>query len=268
MRLMTTFEDVYRGHLSSAPSPEVAFERLVLKLLRTAPAFRKRFANVLVPVVTDAYPRTEVGDRRGHLASSVDIVAQRHDGMVVAIDCKLASPRPTTDSFIRATENQGFAERVLFTATDIRHTVPFVEPPIEIVSPEVLDALDPPIDWDSLLADEDSTRSPMANTSPPRAAVAQARKHIRAAMDGIRDVTREMEERLDRHELGETEASELQLLRDFALPTLDDLNKRLDDLRTAEVRAWGDTLRRLATVLISPTAVDLLIRAAEALLGI
>ena len=269
---MTTFRDVYNSLIAPASdtpslSPQSVFERLIFKLLHTAPAFRERFSDVTLWA--------------GHLPADLDdpdftgptpdMLAERHDGGIVAVSCKLAITQASLEAFLRQTEGEGYAERLLFFTTSRGRVVaPVVDPPIELFDPEALDTLDPPVDWDSLLADEDLPPSPLVGVRPPRAAVAQARQHVQAAIDGIRDVTREMERQLDGQELREEQIAEhqvrLQLLRHLAIPTLEDLNARLDTLASSEARSWGQLLKRLATLVGNAVAATLLSRVAEALL--
>ena len=202
------------------------------------------------------------------------MVVELQDGGEAAIQCRLTPTREEVQSFLReAAHEPRYAECLVFTALDkekIGGVVLRQPKPIQVWDPGALDALDPPIDWDSLIDDEDLRSSAgLAGVRPPRAAVAEARGHIMNAIDGIRGVLQEMEGPLDRGELGEAETAEYRLLHDVVHPTLVDVNKRLDDMPAAEARAWGDVVRRFAAFLENPkfaSAVQIvLISAANAL---
>ena len=149
-------------------------------------------------------------------------------------------------------------------ADAVRTSLEGHQPPVEILDRDSLNAL--PIDWYSLLREEDRLISPPA--SPPRDSLEQVRQHIQLAITGIRDVAQEMEGRLDRGELNEAETYELQLLRELAIPTLEEVATQLDAPGAEEIRSWRNQLRRMASVVRNPVVIKLLIEAAEELLGL
>jgi hypothetical protein len=268
--LMSTFQDAYRHLLEPVPvepdppaTRSAVFRDLVFKLLTTTPTFRERFSDVAL------YAGYLSPD--GDLSSStIDMVAQSHGGGGAAIQCRLSPTREELQSFLReAAHEPRYTECLLFTAMD-REAIGPPPRPVQILDPRGLDALDPPIDWDSLVDDEElRRRSGLAGVRPPRAVVVEARQHIRDAIDGIRDVIREMETQLDSQEVAEAEVAEhqlrLDLLREVALSALEDLNKRLDVLRPTEARPWAEHLKRLAPLVEKPLVAQLVVRAGETL---
>ena len=268
---MSTFQDAYRHLLEPVPEePEppatrsAVFRDLIFKLLTTAPTFRERFSHV---ALNAGYLSLD-----GDLSpSKIDMVAQSHGGGGAAIQCRLSPTREELQSFLReAAHEPRYTACLLFTALD-REDISPPPRPVQILDPRALDALDPPIDWDSLVDDEElRRRSGLAGVRPPRVAVVEARQHIRNAIDGIRDVIREMETQLDRQEVTDAEIAEhqlrLNLLREVVLPALEVLNERLDALRSTEARPWAEHLKRLAPLAEKPLVAQLVVRAGDALL--
>ena len=110
-----SFGDAYAQLVERFPDPRERgrhFERLVVDVMRTDRTFRQRFAEVWH---WSEWPDRDGGD------IGVDIVARRHDGDFVAIQCKCYDPGQTIykgniDSFLANTQ-QPFSERLVVTTT-------------------------------------------------------------------------------------------------------------------------------------------------------
>ena len=110
-----SFGDAYEQLVERFPDPRERgrhFERLVADVMRTDRVFRQRFDKVWR---WSEWPDRDGGD------IGVDIVARRHDGGLVAIQCKCYDPGQTIykgniDSFLANTQ-QPFSERLVVTTT-------------------------------------------------------------------------------------------------------------------------------------------------------
>ena len=150
-----TFGDVYEQLVERVPDPGARgrhFERLVVDVMRTDRTFRQRFDQV--------WHWSEWPDRRsGDIG--VDIVARRHDGGLVAIQCKCYDPGHTIykghlDSFLANTQ-QPFGERMVVTTTskwggNALRMLERQQPAVQRVDLFGLEATT--IDWDVWLEDE------------------------------------------------------------------------------------------------------------------
>ena len=154
-----TFRDVYERQCELYPDPRERgrhFEPLVASVLRTDRRFRQRFAEVWR---WDDWP-----DRDG-TDLGIDIVARRHDGGYVAIQCKCYRPnrdilKGQIDSFLansqRSFNGKSFSERIIVATANLAGTaqraITSIEPPVHLLNlfgPEATT-----IDWDAYLADE------------------------------------------------------------------------------------------------------------------
>ena len=99
---MSGFADVYQSLCERHPDEQDrgrAFEPLVKDILRTDPLYRERFAEVWRWA---EWPGRDGGD------IGIDLVAERHDGGLVAIQCK-CQPRidkGDIDSFLADSQRQ------------------------------------------------------------------------------------------------------------------------------------------------------------------
>ena len=156
---MSTFADVYQRLCERYPDERDrgrAFEPLVQKVLLTAPMYRERFAEVYR---WDEWPGRDGGD------NGIDIVAQRHDGGLVAIQCKCQDriEKHTIDSFLadsqRRLNGEPYVERYVFTTAtqwsdNAERALTRIDPPVQRVDFFGLDGV--AIDWDAYLEDETS----------------------------------------------------------------------------------------------------------------
>ena len=170
---VSTFADVYQRLCERYPDERDrgrAFEPLVQKVLLTAPMYRERFAEVYR---WDEWPGRDGGD------IGIDIVAQRHDGGLVAIQCKCQDriEKHTIDSFLadsqRRLNGEPYVERYVFTTAtewsdNAERALTRIDPPVQRVDFFGLDGL--AIDWDTYLEDETSPLQKKARKqlrSPP-----------------------------------------------------------------------------------------------------
>ena len=155
-----TFGDVYQRLCERYPDPlergREAFEPLVASVLRTDRRFRQRFAEV--------WRWNDWPDRDG-TDLGIDIVARRHDGEYVAIQCKCYQPdrsitKGQIDSFLansqRSFNGKSFSERIIVATTELagnaRRAITGIDPPVHLLNLFGLDATT--IDWDAHLEDE------------------------------------------------------------------------------------------------------------------
>ena len=112
---MSGFIDVYQRLCERYPSPQDrgrAFEPLVANVLRTAPLYRERFAEVTHWSEWQGRDGGDIG---------IDIVARRHDDGLVAIQCKCQDriDKGDIDSFLadsqRRPDGEPYVERYIFT---------------------------------------------------------------------------------------------------------------------------------------------------------
>ena len=173
-----TFGDVYERLSARYPDPRERgreFEPLVADVLRTDRMFRGRFNNV--------WRWSDWPDRRsGDIG--VDIVAERQDGGLTAIQCKCYDPQATlyesdVSTFL-ANTNAEFSERLIVSTTsnwssNLLALIANQQPPVQ--RRDFFGLEETTIDWDAFLEDE---------TAPlvvrPRKEV---RPHQQAALDDV-----------------------------------------------------------------------------------
>lgn len=175
-----SFGDVYERLCERFPDPRERgrhFERLVADVMRTDRVFRQQYS--------DVWRWGEWPDRGGG-DLGVDIVARRHDGGLVAIQCKCYEPdnpisKGHIDSFLANTQ-QPFSERLVVTTTskwggNALRMLERQQPAVQRIDLFGLEATT--IDWDAWLEDE---RAPLVER--PRR---QLRPHQEEAMAAVRD---------------------------------------------------------------------------------
>ena len=154
---MSGFSDVYQRLSERYPNEQDrgrAFEPLVKKVLLTAPMYQERFAEVYL---WNEWLGRDGGD------IGIDIVARRHDGGLVAIQCKCQDriEKHAIDSFLadsqRRPSGEPYVERYIFTTAtkwseNAERALSHIEPPVQRVDLFGLDGA--AIDWDAYLADE------------------------------------------------------------------------------------------------------------------
>ena len=154
---MSGFGDVYQRLCERYPDEQDrgrAFEPLVAKVLRTDPLYRERFAEVWR---WPEWPGRDGGD------IGIDLVAERHDGGLVAIQCKCQDriEKSSIDSFLADSQRRllgkPYAERYIFTTAtrwsdNAERALSRIDPPVQRVDFFGLDAA--AIDWDAYLEDE------------------------------------------------------------------------------------------------------------------
>ena len=154
---MSGFADVYQQLCDRYPDERArgrAFEPIVVEVLRSDPIYQTRFAKV--------WPWREWPGRDGN-DIGIDIVAQRHDGGLAAIQCK-CRPRidkGEIDSFLadsqRSPSGEPYVERYLFsTATEwsenAERALTRITPPVQRVDFFGFDGT--AVDWDHYLENE------------------------------------------------------------------------------------------------------------------
>ena len=156
---MSGFAAVYKQLSARYPNEQDrgrAFEYLVQKVLLTAPMYRERFSEV--------HRWNEWLERDG-TDIGIDIVARRHDGGLVAIQCKCQDriDKQDINSFLadsqRLPNGEPFVERYVFsTATrwssNANRALTSIEPPVQRIDLAGLDGA--AIDWDAYLEDENA----------------------------------------------------------------------------------------------------------------
>ena len=181
---MVGFIDVYQRLRERYPNPQDmgrAFEPLVANVLRTAPLYRERFAEVMHWSEWQGRDGGDIG---------IDIVARRHDDGLVAIQCKCQDriDKRDIDSFLadsqRRPNGEPYVERYIFTTAtewgvNAERALSRIDPPVQRVDFFGLDGAE--IDWDAYLEDE----SAPLTAQPPK----QLRRHqvsaIKDVMDGF-----------------------------------------------------------------------------------
>ena len=150
-----TFGDVYEMLCKRHPDPRERgrqFEPLVEKVLKTDRMFRERYAGVWL---WNHWPARRSGD------IGVDIVAQRFDGGLTAIQCKCYDPASTLYEGDLATflanTNADFVERLVISTTpnwsrNLLALITNQRPPVQRLDLFGLEATT--IDWDAYLEDE------------------------------------------------------------------------------------------------------------------
>ena len=154
---MSGFADVFQQLCERFPDERErgrAFEPLVAQVLRSDPLYQARFAEVWR---WSEWPGRDGGD------IGIDIVAQRHDGGLAAIQCKSQTriDKDDINSFLadsqRRLSGEPYVERYLFTTAtewsdNAERAISRIDPPVQRVDFFGLDgAL---VDWDQYLRDE------------------------------------------------------------------------------------------------------------------
>ena len=153
---MSGFVDVYQDLCQRYPDEQDrgrAFEPLVAKVLRTDPMYRERFAEV--------WQWSEWPDRDGN-DIGIDIVARRHDGGLVAVQCKCQDriDKGHIDSFLAESQRrflgEPYVERYIFTTATVwsdnaERALSRISPPVQRVDFFGLDGA--AVDWDAYLQD-------------------------------------------------------------------------------------------------------------------
>ena len=173
-----TFGDVYEMLCKRHPDPRERgrqFEPLVERVLKTDRMFRERYAGVWR---WSHWPARRSGD------IGVDIVAQRFDGGLTAIQCKCYDPASTLYEGDLATflanTNADFVERLVISTTpnwsrNLLALITNQRPPVQRLDMFGLEATT--IDWDAYIEDE---AAPLEER--PRKEV---RPHQRRALDDV-----------------------------------------------------------------------------------
>ncbi len=177
--MRATFGDVYEQLCERWSDPRERgrqFEPLVAQVLRTDRMFRDRYAAVWR---WSDWPGRRSGD------IGVDIVAQRHDGGLTAIQCKCYDPGATlyeqdVSTFLAYT-NADFDERLIISTTpnwsrNLLALIANQRPPVQRLDLFGLEATT--INWDAYLDDD---TAPLAER--PRKEV---RAHQQQALDSVR----------------------------------------------------------------------------------
>ena len=154
---MSGFADVFQQLCGRHPDERDrgrAFEPLVAQVLRSDPLYKAQFAEVWR---WSEWPGRDGGD------IGIDIVAQRHDGGLAAIQskCQTRIDKDDINSFLadsqRRLSGEPYVERYLFTTAtewsdNAERAISRIDPPVQRVDFFGLDgAL---VDWDQYLRDE------------------------------------------------------------------------------------------------------------------
>ena len=154
---MSGFADVFQQLCERFPDERErgrAFEPLVAQVLRSDPLYQAQFAEVWR---WSEWPGRDGGD------NGIDIVAQRHDGGLAAIQCKCRTriDKDDINSFLADSQRrllgEPYVERYLFTTAtewsdNAERAISRIDPPVQRVDFFGLDgAL---VDWDQYLRDE------------------------------------------------------------------------------------------------------------------
>ena len=118
MSALQTLLDTYRSETATERDKGTAFEKLVAAWLVTDPVQAQRFERVQ-PWSDWAREQEQDGSDIG-----IDLVGTRHDGSLVAIQCKFfeshrSIQKKDIDSFISASGKQPFAERLIVETTEV-----------------------------------------------------------------------------------------------------------------------------------------------------
>lgn len=118
MFALQTLLDTYRSETATERDKGTAFEKLVAVWLVTDPVQAQRFQRVQ-PWLDWAREQEQDGSDTG-----IDLVGTRHDGSLVAIQCKFfeshrSIQKKDIDSFISASGKQPFAERLIVETTEV-----------------------------------------------------------------------------------------------------------------------------------------------------
>ena len=179
---MSGFADVYQRLCERYPDEQErgrAFEPIVKRVLTTDAMYRDRFAQVWQ---WNEWPGRDGGD------IGIDLVAERNDGGLVAIQCKCQDriEKGNIDSFLadsqRRLMGEPYVERYIFTTAtrwseNAERALTRIDPPVQRVDFFGLDGAS--IDWDAYLEDESA---PLLE-KPPK----QLRPH---QVNAVNDVSR------------------------------------------------------------------------------
>ena len=154
---MSGFADVYQRLCERYPDEKVrglAFEPIVKRVLTTDPIYQQRFSQVW-----------HWNERPGRDGSDIgiDLVAERHDGRLVAIQCKCQDhiEKSNINSFLADSQRrllgEPYAERYIFTTAttwsdNAERALTRIDPPVQRVDFFGLESS--AIDWDAYLEDE------------------------------------------------------------------------------------------------------------------
>ena len=178
---MSGFADVYQRLCERYPDEHArgrAFEPIVKRVLSTDPMYRERFAQV--------WQWNEWPGRDG-VDIGIDLVAERHDGGFVAIQCKCQDriEKGNIDSFLADSQRrllgEPYVERYIFTTAtrwsdNAERALTRIAPPVQRVDFFGLEGA--AIDWDAYLRDESAPLQ-----GKPRK---QLRPHQVKAVDDVR----------------------------------------------------------------------------------
>ena len=154
---MSGFADVYQRLCERHPDEKVrglAFEPIVKKVLTTDPIYQQRFSQVWH---WNEWPGRDGSD------IGIDLVAERHDGRLVAIQCKCQDhiEKSNINSFLADSQRrllgEPYAERYIFTTAttwsdNAERALTRIDPPVQRV--DFFDLESSAIDWDAYLEDE------------------------------------------------------------------------------------------------------------------
>ena len=154
---MSGFADVYQRLCERHPDEKVrglAFEPIVKKVLTTDPIYQQRFSQVWH---WNEWPGRDGSD------IGIDLVAERHDGRLVAIQCKCQDhiEKSNINSFLADSQRrllgEPYAERYIFTTAttwsdNAERALTRIDPPVQRV--DFFDLESSTIDWDAYLEDE------------------------------------------------------------------------------------------------------------------
>ena len=154
---MSGFADVYQRLCERYPDEKVrglAFEPIVKRVLTTDPIYQQRFSQVWH---WNEWPGRDGSD------IGIDLVAERHDGRLVAIQCKCQDhiEKSNINSFLADSQRrllgEPYAERYIFTTAttwsdNAERALTRIDPPVQRVDFFGLESS--AIDWDAYLEDE------------------------------------------------------------------------------------------------------------------
>ena len=154
---MSGFADVYQRLCERYPDEKVrglAFEPIVKRVLTTDPIYQQRFSQVWH---WNEWPGRDGSD------IGIDLVAERHDGRLVAIQCKCQDhiEKSNINSFLADSQRrllgEPYAERYIFTTAttwsdNAERALTRIDPPVQRV--DFFDLESSAIDWDAYLQDE------------------------------------------------------------------------------------------------------------------
>ena len=183
---MSGFADVYQRLCERYPDEQErgrAFEPIVKRVLTTDAMYRDRFAQVWQ---WNEWPGRDGGD------IGIDLVAERNDGGLVAIQCKCQDriEKGNIDSFLADSQRrllgEPYVERYIFTTAtrwsdNAERALTRIDPPVQRVDFFGLDGAS--IDWEAYLEDESAPllEKPPKQLRPHQVAAA---KDVLAGFEG------------------------------------------------------------------------------------